>query len=125
MMKILVADDNAVSRELVREALEDKYVVLEAADGNETLSKIRSELPDLVLVDIQMPDMDGFGVIAKLRSDALFTKVRAVALTAVAMRGSEKKAIEAGFDGYVTKPIAMAELRRQVGYLISAPKLRD
>ena len=115
MNRILVADDNPVSRELVREILDSPdYVVIEAEDGREALELIDRMKPDLVLLDIQMPGQDGFSVIRQLRSDGRYANLPVIALTAFAMRGDREKALEAGFDGYITKPIRPSLLRERV-----------
>src|SRR5579862_7375155 len=97
--KILVADDNAASRELIREVLEmSGYHVVEASNGQEAVSRVHETAPDLVLVDIQMPRLDGYGVLRELRGDPKFAGLRVVALTAFAMQGDRERALEAGFD---------------------------
>jgi CheY-like chemotaxis protein len=113
--KILVADDNMASRELIREVLElSGYEVMEAADGEAALERARAGLPDLVLVDIQMPRLDGYGVLREVRADARLSSVRVVALTAFAMQGDRDRAMEAGFDGYITKPVEITALRKEI-----------
>ncbi len=113
--RILVADDNAASRELLREVLESMGCeVLEAVDGREAVERAREGAPGLVLVDIQMPRLDGYGVLRELRGDAQLQPVRVVALTAFAMQGDRERALAAGFDGYITKPVEIAALRREV-----------
>ncbi len=112
---ILVADDSPASRELIRETLEtDDRRVVEARDGRQALEMIRESLPDLVLMDIQMPYFDGYSVLEKLRSDSRFEALRVIAVTAYAMHGDREKALSAGFDGYITKPIQIGDLRAQV-----------
>jgi two-component system cell cycle response regulator DivK len=113
--KILVADDNAASRELIREALEaSSYEVIEATDGLEAVHQARQSGPDLVLVDIQMPHLDGYGVLRELRDDPRLAGMRVVALTAFAMQGDRERALDAGFDGYITKPVEIAALRQEI-----------
>ena len=113
--KILVADDNAASRELIREVLEmSGYDVIEACDGQDAVERVREGPPDLVLVDIQMPRLDGYGVLRELRADPSLAALRVVALTAFAMQGDRERAMEAGFDGYITKPVDLAALRQEV-----------
>src|SRR5262245_46797432 len=115
MKTILVADDNAVSRELVREALEEAgYHVVEAADGGEALAKARESSPDLALLDIRMPVLDGYANGRAIREDARLAVLPVIALTAFAMRGDPEKALAAGFDGYLSKPIRIEELRSAV-----------
>ena len=75
---------------------------------------IGESLPDLVLLDIQMPYLDGYAVLERLRSESRFRSLRVIAVTAFAMRGDREKALAAGFDGYITKPIRIADLRAQV-----------
>jgi len=113
--KILVADDNAASRELIMEVLEmSGYDVMGAADGQEAVSQARAGQPDLLLVDIQMPRLDGFGVLRELRADSRFASLRVVALTAFAMHGDRERALDAGFNGYITKPVDIALLRQEI-----------
>lgn len=113
--KILVADDNPASRELIREVLEmSGYHVIEAADGEEALQGVRAGAPDLALLDIQMPRLDGYGVLRELRADPRFDGLKVVALTAFAMQGDRERALEAGFDGYITKPVEIAVLRQEI-----------
>jgi CheY-like chemotaxis protein len=117
--KILVADDNAASRELIREVLEiSGYDVVEAADGQTAVNRTRESSPDLVLVDIQMPRLDGYGVLRELRADPRLSGLRVVALTAFAMQGDRERAIDAGFDGYITKPVEIAALRLEIKKLL-------
>ncbi|MGA3041609.1 MAG: response regulator [Bryobacteraceae bacterium] len=113
--RILVADDNAASRELIREVLESSgYDVVEAADGRDAVSRAQEHAPDLVLVDIQMPRLDGYGVLRELRADPRFSGLHVVALTAFAMQGDRERALDAGFDGYITKPVEIAALRQEI-----------
>jgi CheY-like chemotaxis protein len=115
MKRILLAEDNLPSRELVREILETLgYQVIEACDGGEALDKVRANEPDLVLMDIQMPVMDGFAVLSQLRKEYRFAKLPVIALTAYAMEGDREKILEAGFDGYTTKPINAATLSTEI-----------
>lgn len=119
-MNILVADDNACSRELMRELLEASgHHVFEAANGNAALDLIRSSAPDLVFLDLQMPLQDGFSVIRELRNELRFQKLPVVAVTASAMIGDRERAIAAGFDSYVAKPIALCEVEAQVAAIAS------
>ena len=114
-MTILLADDNAPSRELIREVLEAcGYDVAEAANGREALDLIRKSPPDIVLLDLQMPVMDGFAVIHAVRSDERLRLLTVIALTASAMLGDRERAIAAGFDSYVAKPISLENVRNQI-----------
>lgn len=119
-MNILVADDNACSRELMRELLEASgHHVFEAANGNAALDLIRSCRFDLVFLDLQMPLQDGFSVIRDLRNEHRFRKLPVVAVTASAMIGDRERAIAAGFDSYVAKPIDLCEVEAQVAAIAS------
>jgi CheY-like chemotaxis protein len=113
--RILVADDNAASRELIREVLEvSGYDVVEAADGREAVNEAHRHAPDLVLVDIQMPYLDGYGVLRELKATPRLSGLPVVALTAYAMEGDGNRAMAAGFDGYITKPVEIAALRQEI-----------
>ena len=119
MRKILVAEDDLASRELIREILEARgYEVVEVGDGQEAVQKIAEKKPDLVLLDIQMPLLDGFGVLRQLRQDSRFASLPVVAVTAYAMRGDREKALAAGFDAYLTKPLNAAALKKQLEQLL-------
>lgn len=120
MKKLLVADDKATSRELIRIALEDYgYSITEAGDGIDALRHAREFDPDLIILDLHMPGLDGFGVVAELRRDRKFATTPIMALTASAMQGDYERAIAAGFDSYVSKPIKLADLRKEVQRLLS------
>jgi len=119
MKRVLVADDNPVSRELIREILEnDDCEVIEAGDGREALDKVREHRPDLALLDIQMPVMDGNAVVREIRADAQLAKLPVVALTAYAMQGDREKALALGFNSYITKPIDIPAFRTEVAALM-------
>jgi CheY-like chemotaxis protein len=117
--KILVADDNRVSRELIREVLENSsQKVLEAENGEEALEKIVNEMPDVVLLDIQMPIFDGYEVLRRVRSDPRFEGLPIIALTAYAMKQDCEKALALGFNEYITKPIDGAALRVRIKQIL-------
>ena len=116
--KILLIEDNEQNRILMRQILVRKgYDLLEAKDGLTGLEMARAHIPALILLDIQMPVMNGFMVIRELRNDAELRKIKVIAVTSFAMKGDREKALEAGFDEYVTKPIdtrTFPELVKQV-----------
>jgi CheY-like chemotaxis protein len=119
MKTILIADDKPAGRDLVRTVLEScGYTVLEGVDGKEALLQARQYHPDLIILDLHMPGLDGFGVIAELRSDPQFDSTPIVALTATAMQGDRERAMSAGFTGYLAKPIRLAHLRSEVNRLL-------
>ena len=116
--KILVVEDNEQNRILMRQILTyHGYDVLEARDGLTGLEMARAHMPALILLDIQMPVMNGFAVIRELRNNPELRKIKAIAVTSFAMKGDREKALQAGFDEYVTKPIdtrKFPELVKQV-----------
>ena len=125
-MTILVVDDNAFSRELMRELLEPSgHVILEAGNGRDALDLIRGGVPELVFLDLQMPLQDGFGVIRELRKDCRFQKLPVVAVTASAMIGDRERAIAAGFDSYIAKPIDLTEVEAHVAALALRPRVAN
>jgi two-component system, cell cycle response regulator DivK len=118
MRTILVAEDRDTSRELARTLLEHSgYAVLEAANGEEALQLARQHSPDLVLLDLQMPVKNGFEVLHELRSDDRFKSMPIVALTASAMMGDKDKALMEGFTAYLTKPLSLSSIRRELARL--------
>ena len=118
MKTILVADDDAASRELVVEALAGSFQLMEAADGLEALALLRAAQPSLGLLDIRMPGLDGYAVLAEVRRDPLIRHIPMLAVTAFAMQGDREKAFEAGFNGYMTKPVDVVALRGIVRKLL-------
>ena len=115
LLTILVADDNPFSRELMRELLDASgHVITEAVNGRNALDLIRRNRTDLVFLDLQTPLQDGFSVIRELRDDARFQGLTAVAVTASAMLGERERALAAGFDSYIAKPIELCDIEKQV-----------
>lgn len=123
---ILIADDRASSRELLRVVLERAgYDVLEAQDGEAALELIRTRKPDLILLDLQMPKLDGLAVLEAVRSDPRFASLPVVALTASAMRGDRERILEAGFTAYLAKPAGPELLRETVAKLLGQEARED
>jgi CheY-like chemotaxis protein len=119
MIKILIAEDNAVNRELLRELLESHgYTVHEARDGQEALQMIEQTPPDLLLLDIGMPVLDGFAVVRKIREDPRLVSLPVVAVTAYAMQGDREKIMNSKFDGYLSKPINSRSLVEELDRLL-------
>jgi two-component system cell cycle response regulator DivK len=109
--KILIVDDNQDSRELVVKVLKTRgYQTIEAVDGEEALEKAVAERPDLILMDRSLPKIDGYEVTRRLKGQEEFKDIPIVALTAHAMSGDREKALEAGCEGYISKPINVREL---------------
>ncbi len=118
--KILVVEDNEANRILMRQILKyNGYEVLEAADGAAGLEMAREHMPDLILLDLQMPVMGGLAVIRELRKTPELSKLKVIAVTSFAMKGDREKALEAGFDEYVTKPIDTRKFVELVKNIIS------
>jgi|HubBroStandDraft_6_1064221.scaffolds.fasta_scaffold876235_2 two-component system cell cycle response regulator DivK len=121
MMRALIAEDNAVNRELLRELLEARaFDVSEACDGEEALEMIARERPDVLLLDLGMPKLDGFGVLRKIRESTQLADMPVLAVTAYAMRGDREKALDAGFDGYVSKPIDAVLLDQELDRVLAS-----
>ncbi len=113
--KILIVEDNDDSRELAVKVLKNKgFQTVEAADGEAAVEKAIAESPDLILLDISIPKMDGYEVTKKLKTLEQFADIPIVALTAHAMKGDREKVIGAGFEGYISKPINVREFPDQV-----------
>lgn len=120
MIRILVAEDNAVNRELLRELLESRgYTVSEACDGQEALHMIEQAQPELLLLDIGMPLLDGFAVIRRIRENPRLAALPVVAVTAYAMQGDREKILKSGFDGYLSKPLNPSSLAEELDRLLT------
>lgn len=103
---ILIVDDNLTNLKLVQYLLSAKgYDVCTACDAPSALASIQEHLPRLILMDIQLPGMDGLTLTRKLKSDPQTKDIPIIALTAFAMKGDEERALEAGCDGYLSKPL--------------------
>jgi len=113
--KLLIVEDNQDSRELVVKILRNRdYQIIEAVDGEDGLEKANAEQPDIILLDISLPKMGGYDVAKNLRLREEFKHTTIIALTAHAMKGDEEKALQAGFNGYISKPINVRELPGQI-----------
>jgi len=113
--RILVIEDNAANLELVRYLLSfSGYVVLEARDGAQGLDMARQQRPDLIICDLQMPLLDGYEVLARLRQDPDCAAIAVVAVTAFSMPNDRQKVMTAGFDGYLSKPIEPEKFVTQI-----------
>jgi len=126
MTKILIAEDNAVNRELLRELLEIRgYTVEEACDGEEALRMVRESRPDILLLDIGMPLLDGFAVVSKIRENPRLASLPIVAVTAYAMQGDRDKILNSKFDGYLSKPVNARALAEELERLLGKRENRD
>ena len=121
---ILVVDDNPRNLKLAFDVLEDAgYEVVEAVDAEEAQIMIDRNLPDLILMDIALPGMDGLTLTRKIRANERTKHIRIIALTAFAMKGDDQKALAAGCDGYITKPIDIHQLPVQVAEILGGSGL--
>lgn len=111
MKKILVVEDNPQNRLLVKDVLEfHGYETIEAADGQAGIEMAKKHKPDLILMDLQMPVMDGFTAGKIIRGDPDTKNIKMIAVTSFAMLGDKERIMEAGFDHYISKPINTREL---------------
>jgi two-component system cell cycle response regulator DivK len=112
---ILYVEDNPDNRLLVKRVLlAEDYSLLEATDAAEALIVLQTTHPDLILMDINMPDMDGYTLTARIKSLPGFERVPILAVTANVMRGDKEKTLEAGCDGYIQKPLDIDQLTREI-----------
>lgn len=117
---VLVVEDNALNLKLVRDVLGHAgYRVLEAGDAERGIALARQEAPDLILMDVQLPGIDGVEALARLRADPVTSSIPVVALTALAMKEDRERCLAAGFDGYLEKPVSVPALAGQVAEMIA------
>jgi two-component system cell cycle response regulator DivK len=117
--KILIVEDNQINLELFLDILElGGYDCLYTSEGSEAIEIAAREMPDLILLDIQLPGMDGLSVVKQLRSTPDTKDIKTVALTAYAMKGDREMFLEKGFDGYIAKPVTVKGFLDSIrGYL--------
>lgn len=112
---ILYVEDNPDNRMLVRRILlSEDYSLIEARNAVEALHLLKEHQPDLILMDINMPDMDGYTLTAQIKAMSGFERVPILAITANVMRGDREKTLEAGCDGYIQKPIDIDQLTKEI-----------
>jgi len=112
---ILYVEDNVDNRTLVRRVLlSEDYKLIEAVNAVDALRVLENTKPDLILMDINMPDMDGYTLTSKIKTIPGFERIPILALTANVMRGDKEKTLEAGCDGYIQKPLDIDQLIREV-----------
>src|SRR6516225_7272037 len=113
--RILVVEDPADNRQIIRDMLAPTdYQITEAENGEQALAAIAKQRPDLILMDIQLPIMDGYEATPRIKADALLRSIPIIAVTSYALSGEEKKAREAGCDDYVPKPYSPRELLAKI-----------
>jgi CheY-like chemotaxis protein len=121
--RILIADDNQPNRELLEAYLSEVDCDVEhAADGQDTLAKVKSFRPDLILLDVMMPKLSGFEVCQKLKADASAKKIMILMVTALNEAGDIERAVKAGTDDFLSKPVNKTELLKRVENML---KLKD
>ena len=118
--RILYIEDNAGNRLLVKRVLEaEGYTLLEAADGKTGLQVALAERPDLILMDINLPEIDGYAMTGKIKATPGLGQIKIIALTANVMKGDKEKTLAAGCDGYLQKPIDVDLLPDQIARFLS------
>jgi two-component system alkaline phosphatase synthesis response regulator PhoP len=124
--KILIADDNQANRELLEAYLAaTDYVTDIAVDGQDTLTKVQSFKPDLILLDVMMPKLNGFEVCQKLRADAATKRIMILMVTALNEAGDIERAVKAGTDDFVSKPVNKTELLKRVQFMLKHKDVVD
>jgi CheY-like chemotaxis protein len=124
MQKILLVEDNEMNRDMLSRRLQRRgYIVVNAEDGEKGLLLARSEAPDLILMDISLPAMDGWEVTRLLKANQSTRHIPIIALTAHAMVSDREKAIVAGCDDYDTKPVDFGRLSEKIENLLLEKKL--
>ena len=117
--KILVVDDTEWNRDLIVQLLEDDYTVLQAVDGEEAVRETEADKPDLILMDLGMPVMDGWEATRKIKANSELKNIPIIAVTSHAMVGDEIEARKAGCDDYLPKPIDENELLNKIKRFLS------
>ncbi len=118
--KVLIVEDNFDNLELVRFLLERSgYQVLSAINGREGVEIAQREQPDLIIMDLSLPEMDGWEATSRLKADQATRHIPILALTAHTLPRDRKRALDAGCDGYLSKPIRIAAFERQVAFLVN------
>lgn len=124
MKRVLIADDERSLRLLVRATLESSEIeVVEAEDGEEALRLVRSQRPDLVLLDVQMPDLSGFDVCQQIKSDPEMARLPVIMLTAQSQAAARERGIQAGADEYLTKPFSPLQLLTLVERMLNGSSI--
>ena len=119
MAKILIVEDNEMNRDMLSRRLERRgFAIVMAVDGQQGVDMARSEKPDLILMDMSLPVMDGWTATRTIKDDAETAGIPVIALTAHAMAGDREKAMAAGCDDYDTKPIELPRLLEKIGQFL-------
>jgi two-component system cell cycle response regulator DivK len=116
---ILYVEDNPENRLLIRRVLNaEGYNVSEAESATQALRVLHEQMPDLILMDINMPDIDGYALTAHLKTQADLKQIPIIAMTANALKGDRERSLEAGCDGYIEKPVNVDTLTDQIGHYL-------
>ena len=119
--RILVADDDMDNRDIMAKVLAAAgFLVVLAENGARALDEVRRQTPDLILMDLSMPVLDGYAATRRLKSDPALAHIPVVALTAFALAGDEARARAAGCDGYIAKPCLPSEVARRIAEILAA-----
>ena len=118
MKTVLLVEDAPLNRDLMVQLLEDTFHILQACDGNEGIVMAREKRPDIILMDLSLPGMDGWEAIRKLKKDSRTKTIPIIAITAHAMLGDREKVMSLGCDDYLTKPIDERILFRAINQLL-------
>ena len=119
MAKILLVEDNEMNRDMLSRRLKRKgYEVVMAVDGKEGVAMVQSEAPELILMDMSLPEIDGWEATRLLKADAATQEIPVIALTAHAMSGDRERAMEVGCDDYDTKPVTLKRLLEKIEALL-------
>ncbi|HAJ27764.1 MAG TPA: response regulator [Syntrophus sp. (in: bacteria)] len=120
--KILVIEDNPMNCRLIADILTyHNFTVITADNGESGIAMTREQMPDLILLDLQMPGMNGFETLQQIRDDPRIQGMKVVAVTSYAMAGDKKLVLAAGFDGYIAKPLDTKEFPQTVKKMIGEP----
>jgi CheY-like chemotaxis protein len=120
MAKILLIEDNEMNRDMLTKRLQRRgYEVVVAVDGQDGLAQANSQAPDLILMDMSLPIMDGWAATRQLKTDPATARIPVIALTAHAMAGDQEKALAAGCDDYDTKPVELPSLLSKMERLLA------
>src|SRR5688572_16217069 len=124
--RILIADDNAANRELLEAYLAGFDCDIEiAVDGQDTLAKVKSFQPDLILLDVMMPKLSGFEVCQKLKADPATRKIMILMVTALNEAGDIERAVKAGTNDFISKPVNRVELTKRVENMLEVKDVKD
>ena len=123
-MRILYVEDNFENKLFVRRVIESMgHEMLEAETGLDSLTMAAEEMPDLILMDINIPGMDGLETTTKLKQNPQLAHIPVIALTANAMKGDKERCLAAGCDGYMQKPVGVSDLRREIQQYAAHPRI--